>query len=296
MQSNNAFPNIDGSYWLLNDREWIEERKKSWDIIKNYYSGPIGKSKKGLNILKRYYLKGEMPDFKSLRDWNDETERHLDLYSFLWLHPSRNKDLLMELRNQYVNSSLVTEYDIAIGRGILIQSGCFFPIYEASDVDSNSTFNSGGINLLMFTTIYGDLSIGCIPEHKECVRKVEKFNNMGYQYIIEFGKWFCVKELNFLSEDCLYQYDEFLECWEKTCDLDERYFQGVFSEKTKPYFVKALHRINRFNVEKEGNTARGRFANKIRKILDEYDFPPVLKQLWVDVKSDNDEIKGLWRS
>jgi hypothetical protein len=153
MIENSEFPIIDTSYWKLEDKAWVAERKANWDVIEKYYSGGLEKSKKGMNIIKRYYLKGEMPDFEALRSWSDETLRHLDLYSFLWLHPSKDQRVLTELRNQYVNSPLVVEYDIKVGLGILFESGELIPVYDAKNVDVATSFNSGGLNLLMFQII-----------------------------------------------------------------------------------------------------------------------------------------------
>lgn len=294
MQTNYEFPNIDTSHWKVNDDVWIEERKRTWDIIEKYYCGGREKTKKGMNIIKRYYMKGEMPDFESLRSWSDETTRHLDIYSFLWLHPSKDRALLTELRNQYVNSALVVEFDIRSGLSLLFDSGSMVPTYDPTSIDIESAFYSGGHNLLMFTIILGDMSKEYYPENSEATWKIIKFNR-GYQNIIEYGKWLCVKQPNFLSEDCLYQYDEYLQYWIKGCSLDSAHFQRIFQEKTKPYFVKALHRINRFDADKEGDTARGRFVHKIRKLLDEHEFHPTLKELWAEVKNDTSDVKGLWR-
>lgn len=288
------FPNIDKSYWPLDNKEWVAERNKNWERIEKYYYGGREKSKKGMNILKRYYLKGEIPDFEPLMGWDDESSRHLDLYAFLWMHPSKDEELLIQLRDQYVNSPLVSEYDIKIGCRFAMDVGCMLPTYDTRNLNQDTLFDSGGLNLLMFTVIFGDLSIDYFPEKRECRRKVEKFYN-GYQYIFDYGNWLCVKNQNPLSEDCLYQYDEFLEYWEKTCSLDGRYFEGIFATKVKPQFIKALHRINRFDVAGEGDTARGRFVHKIRKLLDEHEFHPTLKELWAEVKSDANDVKGLWR-
>lgn len=293
MIENCEFPAIDTSYWKLDDKAWIAERKANWDVIEKYYSGGLEKSKKGMNIIKRYYLKGEMPDFEALRSWSDETLRHLDLYSFLWLHPSKDKGVLTELRNQYVNSPLVLEYDIKIGLGILFESGELIPVYDAKNVDLATSFNSGGINLLMFQLIVGDISKDYYPEERETIHKIEKFRG-GYDLFVMFSRWLCTKKLSILSEDCLYQYDDYLNHWLKCCEKDVRFFEFRFKHY-KDLLPLALHRINRFDVDKEGDTARGRFVHKIRKLLDEHEFHPTLKELWAEIKSDTNDVKGLWR-
>ena len=293
MDSGFSFPDIDTSYWLVNDKSWVAERKKNWEVIEKYYSDGLEKSKKGMNIIKRYYLKGEMPDFLALKSWNDETTRHLDLYSFLWLHPSRDRSVLINLRDQYVESPLVVTYDINIGLNISSHAGQMLPVREEKYVDLTRDFNSGGLNLFMFQIIVGDLSKDYFPENRDTIHKVDKFRK-GFDRFVIFGEWLCAKKLSVLSEDCLYQYDDYLQYWLKCCDKDT-YFFGSSFKYYKNALVMALYRINRFDVEKEGDTARGRFVRKVRRLLDEHEFHPIFKELWAEVKSDTNDVKGLWR-
>lgn len=289
----NEFPPIDTSYWRLDDKEWTAERKMKWiRIEKYYYYGGTGKSKKGMNIIKRYYLKGELPDFKSLKEW-DNVERHLDLFSFLWLHPSRDREILTNLRNIYVNNPLIVEFDIRSGLNILYNSGCNIPTSDPENMDMDRAFDSDGYNLLMFDIIMGDFSKDEFPDQRKSDWVVNKFL-FGYHDLVEFGKWLCVKKPNRLSGDCLYQYDEYLNYWLISCSKDIGYFNFSNFERHKQSFTKAFHRIHRFDINKEGNTARTCFVQKIRKILDEHEFPSIFKKVWIDVKNDDNKIKGLW--
>jgi len=293
MKNKYEFPQVDASYWRIDDKAWVAERKANWERIEKYYSGGLEKSKKGMSILKRFYLKGEMPDFKALKDW-DNTERHLDLYSLIWLHPSNDMNVLVPLRDSYVNSPLIVEQDIQFGLRILFQSGCQWPAMDFTETDVSSIFYTNGLNKNIFEIILGDFERPYFPDNADPTWVIHKFK-YGYYHIIDMAKWTCAKTLSFLSNDCLYQYEVYLDFWIRGCNLDTNYFSTDNYQFDAPYLLKALHRINRFDAEKEGDTARGRFVHKIRKLLDEHEFHPTFKELWAEVKSDTSDVKGLWR-
>ena len=49
---------IDKSYWKLKDKQWVAERQANWPkfeaMLQDY------KTRKGLSIIKAYYLRGKM--------------------------------------------------------------------------------------------------------------------------------------------------------------------------------------------------------------------------------------------
>lgn len=284
---------IDLSHWKTDD-EWLANRKARWDTFQKSYIGGFEKSKKGMNIIKRYYLYGEIPDFKTLEKW-DDVARHLDLYSLIWLHPSKDKNILIPLRDSYVNSPLVVEQDVQFGLGILFFSGSIWPAMDYTGKEVSDVFYADGFNKDIFEIIMGDFDCPYFPEVNDAKWKILKFNKYGHRHIINMAKWTCAKTLSILSNDCLYQYDIYLDFWIKGCKADSNYFLTDDYRLDAPYIRKALHRINRFDSDKEGDTARGRFVHKIRKLLDEHEFHPTLKELWAEVKSDTNDVKGLWR-
>jgi len=60
-------------------------------------------------------------------------------------------------------------------------------------------------------------------------------------------------------------------------------------------YQKALYCFYHFDTEKEGDTSQTHFVNKIRKILDEREFIPEFKKMWLDVKADKIEVKNPWK-
>ena len=110
-------------------------------------------------------------------------------------------------------------------------------------------------------------------------------------------KWLCNKTLNYINEDCLYQYDNYLEYWYLSCaqvkETDEFQISEIFRDVD--LLKKGLYRIHHFDTEKEGDTCRSRFVNKMRKILDERAFLGDFKQLWEDVKANKITIENPWK-
>jgi hypothetical protein len=85
--------NFDTSHWKTADKSWMKEREKQWpEIEQMLYT--LNMTKKGRGIVRRYFLKGSLPHWKKLHDWDrDSTVRHLNLLLFLYLHPSLGGDV-----------------------------------------------------------------------------------------------------------------------------------------------------------------------------------------------------------
>ncbi|TVV39397.1 hypothetical protein [Thalassolituus sp. C2-1] len=280
------FPVVDTTYWKTKDKQWMAGRHEQWAVIENYFVGPATKSKKAKGILKRYFLHGSMPDFKALKSWKSN-ERHLDLFCFLWLHPSWDSDVLVPLRDAYIHSPLVLEEDVSVGMELLFQYGALIASAEYfENEDVSDVIQTDGNNRLLF-----DLMIGNLSEQKGIEKKV----NYPMHHIIEMSKWLCNKKLHIINNDCLYQYGSYLDFWYQSCPKNENYFDDAFYKGALPYIEKALYRIYYFDTEKEGDTCRTRFVVKIRKILDEREFIQDFKQLWLDVKAGKIQVENPWK-
>src|SRR5690606_17341560 len=287
------FPVVDTTYWKTKDKEWMAGRHEQWAVIENYFVGPATKSKKAKGILKRYFLHGAMPDFKALKSWKSD-ERNLDLFCFLWLHPSWDPTVLVPLRDAYIHSPLVLGEDVSAGIELLFRYGA---IIAAQDFSGRGEIldilQTDGHNRLLFEVMMGDISVETIPEQGGKWHR----NKFSYQIndVIAMSKWLCNKKLHVINKDCLYQYDIFLEFWYRFCSVDEDYFNKGANNRYIPYIEKALYRIYYFNAEKEGDTCRTRFVLQIRKILDQREFIQDFKQLWSDVKTGKIQVGDPWK-
>jgi len=287
---------IDTSYWLVKDQAWMTERKGQWETIEPRLKNGMNKAQRAISIIKRYFLKGAVPDFEALSDWKSDF-RHLDLLCFIWLHPSKDKRVLKALRDAYIHSPLVDESDVWLGIGGFLRGG---------EIDASIEFKKGkkdtsgwrkytGENEMLFDILIGDLSVPVYPENGGACWSIDKFR-APFDILFPMGQMLCNQSLNYINEDCLFQYDNYLEYWYLSCPQDEDYFSlNKLNQHQYPYFEQALYRIHHFDTEKEGDTCRSRFVHKMRKMLDEREFISEFKQMWLDVKLDKVEVKNPWK-
>ena len=151
------FPAIDTSYWKTDDPLWVKERKNEWSEIEPMLKHAGQKSKKAITIIKRYFLKGDMPDFIKLKDWG-VYERHLDLFCFIWLHPSWDEPLLTELRNTYINSPVIKEADALYGIGSFLSNGKRGASLPYTKDEIGNAIFTDGHNELLFKVLMGDIT------------------------------------------------------------------------------------------------------------------------------------------
>lgn len=286
------FPDIDTSYWKLHDKEWVKSRKLEWDNIELMFSDGV-KSKKGLAIIKAYFLRGKMPDFLTLKKWNN-IDRHLDLFCFLWLHPESDFYILKNLRDEYVSSKLVTDEDIKIGFNMISHWCCVMASQEYTKKEIAKIISTNGFNELLFRVIYGDIGVSRLPESIDLEFKFNKSKDDLGRSLITMTHWLCNKKLNVLNEDCLYQSNYYLDYWYSCMPENNEYFSKPINKITLNPTRKGLYRIYTFDTEKEGDTPRTRFVTKMRKILDEREFIPEFKQMWEDVKSGKIVVENAW--
>jgi hypothetical protein len=287
------FPVVDTTYWKTKDKEWMAARHEQWATIESYFRGPATKSKKAKGILKRYFLHGAMPDFKALKSWKSD-ERHLDLFCFLWLHPSWEPAVLVPLRDAYIHSPLVLEEDVSVGMELLFRYGSIIAAQDFSERgEVLDILQTDGHNKILFEVMMGDISLDTLPELGGAWQR-KKFS-FSIPFVFTMTKWLCNKKLHIINNDCLYQYDVFLEFWYKSCAVGEEYFKKNGNERYLSIIEEALYRIYYFDTEKEGDTCRSRFVVKIRKILDDREFIQDFKQLWLDVKAGKIQVENPWK-
>ncbi len=111
-------------------------------------------------------------------------------------------------------------------------------------------------------------------------------------------KWLCNKQLNYINEDYLFQYDNYLEYWYLSfAQIDDEAPKATKDMARAIDYIKlGLYRIHHFDIEKEGDTCRTRFVQKIRKILDEREFNAQIDEMWLQVKSGKLQVDNAWGS
>lgn len=292
------FPNIDTSYWQIKDKQWMAERKAQWPVIEAMLKHH--KYAKGKTAVKQYFLKGKMPDFEMFADWESST-RHVDLFIFLWLHPSWDEAVLKPLRDAYMTSDEIIEEDLHGIERFLDCSSTIASIDYTGDTDKEMAhlIYTGGYNEFLFKLMMGDLNQTDYP----LVQKYDVFSTPSVYYlpkdelfsILTMSKWLCIKEMHPINNDMLYQYDLPLEWWYQSCTKDEEHFKKDAQEQTYRELIEtALWRIFNFDVGKEGLSPRTTFVLKIRKILDERPFIKEFETMWQRVKAGEITVLNPW--
>ncbi len=300
MTDETSFPVIDTSYWKIKNPEWMAQRKNDWPRIEAMLKGP--KSGKGKTAIKQYFMMGKMPDWDKFRDWNSY-ERHLDLFMFIWLHPSWDEAVLKPLRDAYMASNVIVLDDLNAGFGIFHRWSINMACQDYSYADNEELghcLHTDGHNELLFNILMGDLERTCYElEFKNTFLVSEKavfhLPKGSLSQICTMSAWLCVEMMYPINADMLFQYDQPLEWWYRGCETNEDFFKKSKNRGSQAFYQKALYRIHHFDTEKEGDTCRTRFVHKISKILDEREFIPEFKQMWEDVKADKIEVKDPWK-
>jgi hypothetical protein len=288
---------IDKSYWKTGDKQWMAKRIAFWPKVEFMLSRYL-RTKKTLNVVKQYYLKGKMPNWTALRSPGNP-DSHLDLFNFLWLHPSRDEDYLTELRNLYIHSDLVMYEDVVNG---------FMHFFESQAIGTTGVFASmddvnypflDGNGELMFRILVGNdvdaeyelAAYSLLPK-----KKTYKLPKFGLSEIALMGEWLAIETMLPFNEDYLYQFDLPLDIWCKKAERVDRCNMDFMHPNQLPYLEQAFYRICYFDTEKEGDTCRSRFAHKVRKIFDEREFIPEFKQMWRDVSGGRIVVDNAWES
>jgi hypothetical protein len=292
------FPNIDTTYWKTNDPTWMAERKAAWPRIEGMLKGV--KDGKGKTAIKHYFLKGKMPDWDKFADW-DNTDRHVDIFMFLWLHPSWDEALLSRLREEYISSELIVYDDLRAGFGKFLSWGT---VRACQDYSRNSEeekryiLHTDGHNELLFRVLMGDLNRTDYEIARPVTfgpKQIYHIPQCDFINIRAMGRWLCIKEMHAINNDMLFQYDLPLEWWYRGCTKNEDYFTtSTLKQRQKPSAEKALWRIHNFDTVKEGDTPRTRFVHKMRTILDERPFIKDVEDMWRRVKAGKVTVEDPW--
>lgn len=294
----------------------MAQRELEWrELEKLLYV--LDKNRKAKGIIKRYFFKGELPDWKALKDWSD-SRRHLDLMIFLYAHPSKDEVLLRALRNKYIRNRYVSRDDISIGfanlcAGVGYIDACSGGVryFHTSDLQKNiphlvdellpgteSFEGSRGIlvhtfhsNERLFEVMWPDaaqrtICFGKSNEEMPMLRRPMELDNLW-----EMSNWLCLeKPLNSGAQDMIYQYDKPLLAWYNHCYQEEISSDVQYVQ----LLLMALYRIDNFDSDAEGEGPRTDFVRKIKALFDRKVFSASFRCAWEHVKSGDLKVDSAW--
>lgn len=306
--------NFDTSYWQPKDPAWQAAREALWREVQ-----PLlmlqHKSKKALGIIKRYFFKGTLPDWSKLVYW-DNSERHLDLLLFLYLHPSRDPAVLAPLRDAYLQLPYLVPDDVRKGLLTLLQIGLLrsceggdchwgrnFVVEDAPDLLEHLPVVSDELVFIdlhlqgqmeqLFRLLYTDPQQLIIRSPQGYEARVPPHS---VDDLWQWSRWLTLKlPLSRGAAEMVYQYDYPLEFWYAQCARDELSFRAnIRNEGGVSMLLRALYRFYHFAEVQAADDPRAPFVRKVVQMLDERELVAPLRLLWNEVKAGEVEVEDPW--
>jgi len=291
--------NIDTSFWLTKDKAWMEQRKAQWPEIERVVT--LNRKKIETNGLKQYFLRGKMINWGKYFNWDEAYRPHpLDLTMFLWLHPSNEFNVLKALQKCYMESNLPRPHGNIAGYVSFLEHELMRASGPYKSLAKYPFPYMGEKNIILFRVLFNDIEyardkIGGMENYEK--NTINPFEDLGYHHFFYMRAWLLQDSKLPLCINQLYQYDEVVE-WSLTTltsNQENQFLDEIENPVGLQRYQKTLFGFHHFDTEKEGNTSRSRFVHNIRKILDEREFLPEFKQMWLDTKAGKIEVKKPWK-
>jgi hypothetical protein len=301
MSADKSLKKIDTGYWQTKDERWVEERQAQWDAVEKVISR--NRRKGDVNVIKEYFLRGKMPNWKKYKDW-DDLFRHLDLDLFLLFHPSNDPQILKDLYKTYMESDLIHEGDVLGGYGALLDNEFLRAPLSWESLDEYPFPYRGAKNIIIFRILFGDVEyardriLNLVGGQENFEKKAKHlFEFLGYHHFLHMTDLLFQDLRSPLCLHNLYQYEDVLD-WcltTLTPNKEKEFLEGLKTPQYLESFQRTLFCINNFDTEKEGDNFRTHFIYKVRKILDGHPFVPEFKQMWEDIKAGKIKVKNPWK-
>jgi hypothetical protein len=290
---------VDLSHWKLSDKVFQEDRKEQWPAIEDVLINGLFKKKRAINVIKKYYFKGELPDWAALNDsipTDDVGESCLDIAIFLWLHPSSDAAILAPLAKAYYDGGYGRlPQDVKAGMHNLLLWGVMICAGATEWHPKIACFD--GKARLMFNIIYDGLSGVHFYMKYEGPIRVETEHEIVYPSWGDLKiatEWLCQKKIKPYQETMILQYLEIVELIFKTVNLHPNAFVRDLNRRYEVH-ASLLYRIAYFDIEKEGDTPRSSFVKTARAILDRENHFPEINDLWKKIKNNEITVKNPWK-
>ena len=289
---------IDTSYWKLKDKAWVAERKAAWPEIEKMLVDrkPL---KKNITPVKEYFLRGKMPKWDTYRTWNN-FEGHLDLFCFLWLHPSWDKTILADLRDVYLQSNLKTKRDLEQAYSFFDDTAFISSTSIADDhlmSDPNWTdIPITGHPELLFDLMYGASGVYEFDRPTPSPGSKDTFEipKLDWVVILFAGRWLNLPVLVKRHSEFVLQYElplkHLLERLKEPATLKAIDPSTIESHNK---FLRTLYRIQNIHQVKRSEQQIA-CANKLYQFFDTEEYLPEIKAMWNGVKSGEIEVPEPW--
>lgn len=281
-----VFPNIDKSYWKVEDKAWMKYRREEWKQVEPFY---IQRKKKDLAILKKYFLKGDLSlENKELHGWDFKVK--LNLFDFLTLHPSSSLEELSSLRGDYLSYKYIQRGDFSHFLRLSTQA---FVSSLCKDKEGNDNYYIPFDIDILFKAIFGDVNNYGYELHKNFIPFRE--GKIGFDTLQWVGIWLSLSQLDEQNNKMILQKDFGLEWWYSTLPTDEGYFKETSNKGKLPYVFLALYRICHYKVSNPYQCSRkDSLVKKIIILLDEGEYIEEIRIIWNLIKTDDGSLENIW--
>jgi len=297
---------IDTSDWKIKDPEWKEQREAQWPAIKRMLAPDRRKSE--LNVIKQYFLKGKMPNWEKYKNWDEGVrDRHVDLFVFLWLHPTEDQAYLNHLCADYIKSDLIVYNDLTSFDNFL-RAEFRSLVAPGLSLDKYEGVYCGEKNILILRAWLANYSlyeervmamkadIKWIGGERGPATLTEYRDYVGFLY---FRRWLLSEIDSPLVQTRLFRYFDVIDWGFKGFDefAEQEFLDSLRNdpfEMNLHNYREALYCIQHFNTSSDDCSGRAGAVLQLRKLLDEYPYVQEFKEIWEDVKSGRIEVEGAW--
>ncbi|MFL0807446.1 MAG: hypothetical protein K6L60_09175 [Oceanobacter sp.] len=292
---------IDTSYWKLKDKTWVAERKAAWPAIEKKLAP--GRRKSEVNVIKQYFMKGKMPNWEKYKNWGG-SKRHVDIFVFLWLHPSSDVDVLTGVCRLYLNLEIIHFKDL-LGWDCFLYSEFRWIVDPRLVLNETDAIIVGVKNIAMFRawisnydlfrsrlfSMLGEFSILGFPRRPKVLCYYQTYVSFLY-----FRHWLLCDSKSVVTQTCLYRNLDVLEWIFTNFDskAEAEFIESMKYQVNDDLYKKSLYCIFNYDTSIEDGTGRAEAVLKLRDFLNEYPYLQEFKKIWEDVNSGQVEVEDAW--
>ena len=279
----------------------LSPRHENWADIELLLEHVAHKAKPAQKSLKRYFESGALPNWEKAhrgRHADDSHRRHLDIFSFLWLHPRQDSESLSKLKQAYLSSAEPENADLSAGIELGLQLGMGHATENCEllflpDSDHPRSW-------LRRLPVCPDPrpAFRALIAHDEAFEMQlagERKPYLPYVGLPLPRRWLLWDDTSPESKSSCFLTDpEIVEAMRLRACFDPKRSCKRIKMSSKADHKQFL-RIRRYCEERESTGVRADYARLMCDMLDNREWPAPVKELWATVCAPGFSIPDLWK-
>ncbi|MCX4028254.1 hypothetical protein H0A36_06160 [Endozoicomonas sp. SM1973] len=286
MTSQKVVFKIRPSAWLTSDREWLKQRKKSWDYIskKLNHVHSIEIDRKQRTYLKNYYLKGIRPRYDLFLNATP-----IPLIFMLWFHPDQSEKCWQEIIDYiYQMPDIVVYEHYKLSFSIFME--CSGNLNRFSPASGFSDGFMEGLEENMLPVLFGKTNERILSISKGW--SLDRYSCTGGSHPASwfYSYSFLTSDINKVNRSLFTQYGFAIDlCFSQ---LNNKWIERFCGKNAPPVPGRKERERSRFysyinylasDKQPEGEFRKS-YLEKLREKLNKGDIPPLLDELWQKAK------------